>query len=530
MRLLSLVLFVALPLCVQCAIFQAENGQLIGGATVSTESGVGYITNFKNDADAVRINITGGTEQLYSISFSYRSIYGEKKAKMTLNDKYLGEYLLPQASTWTTIVVAPRNLMVQGLNTLLVSGGWGYWEFDYVETKLTTLPPKPVASGLPVDKNATVEAKYLLAFLQNHYGTKTLSGQQDLADAKWVKDNVGKYPAVLGLDFMDYSPSRVERGATSNDVEEAIEWSQMGGITTFVWHWNAPTGLIDGQGDLAWYKGFNTKATTFDLQSALNEGVNGQNYTLLLRDIDAIAVQLKRLSDLKIPILFRPLHEAEGGWFWWGAKGPAPCIQLYKILYDRITNYHNIHNLLWVWNSVNSDWYVGDEFCDIVSFDYYDDTTPPSHSPSDTTFDKLVELGGSTKIVTMAECGPIPSTNLTFIYQSVWSYFVTWNGFEKNTNLNSLDYLKATYNDDRVITLDELISMYNSTIVDNGTVPATAPATTPATVPSAVPSTPTPGIENNSTVKSTSLFTGSANLIAGNLFASMLIVFFSIWM
>jgi mannan endo-1,4-beta-mannosidase len=111
-------------------------------------------------------------------------------------------------------------------------------------------------------------------------------------------------------------------------------------------------------------------ATDFNVATALADTTNA-NYTLILRDIDAIAVQLKRLQSAHIPVLFRPLHEAEGGWFWWGAQGPEPSKKLWVLLYNRLTNYHKLNNLIWVWNSIAESWYPGDSIVDILSADVY---------------------------------------------------------------------------------------------------------------------------------------------------------------
>lgn len=80
--------------------------------------------------------------------------------------------------------------------------------------------------------------------------------------------------------------------------------------------------IIDEPGK-EWWRGFYADSVTFDLEKALSD-TESEEYKLLLADIDTIAVQLQRLKDAHVPILFRPLHEAEGGWFWWGAKGPEP--------------------------------------------------------------------------------------------------------------------------------------------------------------------------------------------------------------
>lgn len=138
-----------------------------------------------------------------------------------------------------------------------------------------------------------------------------------------------------------------------------------------MWHWNAPVGLYDTD-EQPWYSGFYTEATDFNISTALADTTNA-NYTLIIRDIDAIAEQLLRLQDANVPIIFRPLHEAEGAWFWWGAQGPEPCKKLYDILYNRLTEHHGLNNLIWMWNSLAPAWYPGDETVDILSTDVYAD-------------------------------------------------------------------------------------------------------------------------------------------------------------
>lgn len=70
-----------------------------------------------------------------------------------------------------------------------------------------------------------------------------------------------------------------------------------------------------------------------------------------------------------------------GGWFWWGAQGPAPCKALYNLIYDRLTNYHKLNNLVWIWNSVAADWYPGDSTVDVLAYDSYP-STPGDHGVS----------------------------------------------------------------------------------------------------------------------------------------------------
>lgn len=202
-----------------------------------------------------------------------------------------------------------------------------------------------------------------------------------------------------------------------------------------------------------WWSGFYTYATTFNLTAALVP--TSPNYQLLLRDIDAIAVQLLRLQSANIPVLWRPLHEAEGGWFWWGAFGPEACKTLYRLVYDRLTNYHKLRNLIWVWNSINPAWYPGDDIVDIVGYDSY----PPAgdHGPVSVQWQQLIALVNDKKIVTLPEVGTIPDPDILKLYHADWSYFVTWNGdFIQSDTYNDLAFKKKLYNDPTVLKLQDL--------------------------------------------------------------------------
>jgi len=158
----------------------------------------------------------------------------------------------------------------------------------------------------------------LMEYLKSIYGKKIIAGQQTsqgFSELRAIKKVTGKEPALLGFDFLDYSPSMVEHGAQGVDTDLAIKWWRKGGLVTFCWHWNAPMGLINREPDRQWYNGYNTNATTFNFARGIKNR-NSKEYKLLIRDIDAIAEQLKRLKKEGVPVLWRPLHEAAWGWFW----------------------------------------------------------------------------------------------------------------------------------------------------------------------------------------------------------------------
>ncbi|KAI1284000.1 carbohydrate-binding module family 35 [Xylaria sp. FL0933] len=440
-------------------IYEAEDATLSGVAVDTAQagySGTGYVDGFDDAADKITFTISSDSAKLYDLSIRYAGPYGAKVTTVVLNGGARTDVSLAQTSEFTT-VSGGQILLNEGANTIDIVNNWGYYLMDYIAVSPSApRPPHNVTPSLS-NPNANAAAKALYGYLNSIYGKNILSGQQDPMWLDWVTQNVSKTPAVLGVDFIDYSPSRVERGTTSTAVEDAIAHAGKGGIVTVVWHWNAPTGLYDTAAE-PWYSGFYTAATDFDVAAALSDTTNA-NYTLIIRDIDAIAVQLKRLQDADVPILFRPLHEAEGGWFWWGAKGPEPCKQLWNLVYDRWTNFHGINNVVWVWNSVAPEWYPGDAVTDVLSTDVY----ATGNGPMSAQYNSLVTLGHDTKLIAAAEVGSMPLPAQLEAYEADWVWFCTWGDtFINNEQYNPIDVLKSVYNDEYVLTLDEIQGWRNT--------------------------------------------------------------------
>lgn len=89
-----------------------------------------------------------------------------------------------------------------------------------------------------------------------------------------------------------------------------------------------------------------------------------------------IAIQLGKLQVAGVPVLWRPLHEAEGGWFWWGRAGSGVFVQLWRMLYARLVEHHGLRNLVWVYTSAGDcctshAWYPGDHVVDVIATDAY---------------------------------------------------------------------------------------------------------------------------------------------------------------
>ncbi|CRK24783.1 hypothetical protein BN1708_003901 [Verticillium longisporum] len=436
-------------------LYEAEDATLVGSTRVATElagfTGTGYVTGFEGPNDKLTFTVTSAKQGLYDLTIRYAGIYGNKYTNIVLNNGGTEQVYLPETTDFQN-AAGGQVLLNAGDNTIDILTHWGWYLIDSI-TIAPTAPrgPHNVNANL-VNPNADAPSKALCSYLRSIYGKKILSGQQELEWADWLQQQTGETPALLAVDLMDYSPSRVERqGQVATTVEDAIEFHNRGGIVSVLWHWNAPVGLYDTP-EQRWWSGFYTAATDFNVATALADTTNA-NYTLLIRDIDAIAVQLKRLEDAGVPVLWRPLHEAEGKWFWWGAQGPEPVKKLWNILYERLVNHHGINNLIWVWNSVEADWYPGDATIDILSADVYSQ----GNGPMSGLYNQLVELGNDKKLIAASEVGAAPLPDLLQLYEAHWLWFAVWTApFINDPAWNSLDVLREVYGSDYVLTLSEI--------------------------------------------------------------------------
>lgn len=436
---------------------EAEDAHLHGLQVATATpgfSGRGYVTGFDQDDDRMELTFQAAAG-LCELHFRYHTPFGAKGYAITVNG-IAGAGMLAASGPGFAVQPAGRFLLKDGENTLVMGKGWGWFEIDAFDLIPTApMPPASVQTAL-ADPRATPAARRLHAYLLELYGRKTLAGQQDFGNLRWIAEQTGREPAVAALDLMDYSPSRVERGTKpEGSTETAIEWVRSGGgILTYCWHWNAPTDLLDQPGGKEWYKGFYTKATTFDIAAVLVDPA-GDRYRLLLRDIDAIAGELRKFADADIPVLWRPLHEAQGAWFWWGAKGPQPFVDLWRLLYQRLTEHHALHHLIWVYSPPGNgiaalDWYPGDAYVDVIAPGIYAGRRPSMSAE----WEAAQAAYGGRKLVALGECGDPPNPAIMRGFGTRWSWFATWSGpFIRDV---PAEQLRTVFLDEDVITRDEL--------------------------------------------------------------------------
>lgn len=441
------------------ATAEAEKGVFAGGVTTSTAisgySGTGYVTNFKSSADKVTVTVNVPAKAYYKIVIRYAAPNGQKNQKVAVNGTGTTSVVFKAINTFSD-VDAGKYLFNEGSNTISLQSEWGWIEIDKFSVYSTDNSKNSYAIAAdPVNQAATSETKALYDFLRSNFNKKIISGQtNDWYDK--VKQITGKSPLLRVYDFQHYTQGYaykwVNGGHTfgaedDGSVKAAIDWyNKTGkkGIVGFQWHWHSPFGGKAGTNT------FYTEYTTFDVTKAVVPGT--QENIKIMEDIDAIAAQLKRFQDAKVPVLWRPLHEAGGGWFWWGAKGADASKKLYDIIFDRMTSYHKLNNLIWVWSTPEADWYPGNSKIDMVGHDSYPGAFNYDTKKND--FDILYKITAGEKLIALTENGPIPNPDDCLLLDAPWSLFMTWSDFL--TKENSTQHVKDVYASQNVLTLETI--------------------------------------------------------------------------
>ncbi len=430
---------------------QAELHNIIVGNDAPGYSGTGYLTDITSEDSRATFTVSIEEESLYALYLGYRTPNGQKGFELKVNEEiFTGT--LPQSDTFKNLPIG-KVLLKSGENTFEIHKGWGWYELDYIRLSKTEVPILEYPEDDLIDTLASQKTENLFNYLKSIYGKKTLSGQQTLEDVDYIERMTRFEPAIANIDLIDYSPSRVEHGSNPKSVvERSISWAQKedgNGIIGSSWHWNAPTDLINTSGK-EWWSGFYTYATTFNFAEALAD-TNSERYKLILRDIDAIAIQLQKFEDADIPILWRPLHEASGGWFWWGAQDGDSFIELWRLLVVRLRDYHQLHNLIWVYTTGDSDWYPGDEWVDIIGHDIYTEKGASMSTQWEQTFDQF----NGHKMIALTESGTLPLPKFNETHGTTWLWFSLWSG----------DFIRSIPNNE----LSEVVS--HSLVLNRGDVP-----------------------------------------------------------
>jgi mannan endo-1,4-beta-mannosidase len=317
----------------------------------------------------------------------------------------------------------------------------------------------------------------LLNFLGDEYGKRIISGQMDTS---WtinkkmdmitrVFKDTGKYPAIKGFDLIQLPYNYSPFFGGMEQIEEAVEWwegknngvrllpenPEIHGIVTFCWHWRTGSKTA-----------FYTEKTDFRIpwkNGKLDTGSG--NFKIIIEDMDKAASLLNILKEKDIPVLWRPLHEAAGGWFWWGASGIEPYIALWEFMFDYFTNEKGLNNLIWLWNAEDAAWFPNPDTLDIIGVDLYTE----NYSSLKEEFERARTMAPAGDCITaLMENDRLPDPDECLKENMMWSYFMTWNdmrfseGETRKDNFwtgeyhNPQSHKEKVYNHPLVITLEKL--------------------------------------------------------------------------
>ena len=318
------------------------------------------------------------------------------------------------------------------------------YETDY-EAMKAYFESREVDPTKPVSENAQTNEKTMEVwnYLRSVYGKQVITCQQMMGNECYEDlvfyNATNDLTAMKGYDFIFCTGSY----HSDDMIDEAIEWSkESGGLCAFTWHWNVPKDIDNPDGGYAFYT---SEITNFSQVNAVTPGT--KEYETVIHDIDLIATKIQRMESEGVTILFRPLHEASGAWFWWGLQGRDSATnevfqKLWYMIYDRLENYHKLTNIIWVWNGQNPHTAIHPNAFDIEGLDRYYDQEDISAEALSTYYEKCygelagydkycAELAGmesTGKMMALTECGYIPDPEGIKAANTMWLYYMVWNG------------------------------------------------------------------------------------------------------
>ena len=486
------------------------------------------------DASGITFTVTVEETAVYDITTKVLiKQYDWITSKIVVNGVEAGSMLTTPRNCDSSYVIAASAKMKVGENQITV--GNQAIGVDYITVERHPDPEFKI-SAAPVTPNASESARKVYSFLRENFGKKTISGMMisdqnfnynygDMkiippggctpADScKYTDEQVswkgqtdiaefykhsGHYPAIGGFDMLFAAGGHHEegwfRGYTENNLLMTEDLWNMGGIPTYTWHWKVGEDTVFYTKDTYPMNGFNasgctegvkgtsesntcfnyTKAFKGDKCAEIDE--TSQEYKNIVADVDIVSGYFKQLQEKGIAVVWRPLHEASGGWFWWGTASAECYVQLYRLVFKRMVETNKLNNLIWVWNintdpafgydysALNAAWYPGDDYVDIVAVDIYDPLN--NHNSAANYYNKIVSDVGTNKMIALSENGAIPDIDSIAEDKAYWSYWMTWSQTWSGNFLEKTptDMWKRNLDDERIIALDNMPG-WNNVVAD----------------------------------------------------------------
>ncbi|HEY3280740.1 MAG TPA: glycosyl hydrolase [Armatimonadota bacterium] len=320
----------------------------------------------------------------------------------------------------------------------------------------------------PADPHLIPEARQVLSYLHSIYGKRVLYGQAtnhgpgvgEYPNAVATYKAAGKYPALVSIDLYGWNPPHW--GSSYKTVLQAYIdgarkwWEERHGLVTMQYHWGSPL-RPDGT---AWV-GDPKDAPHVDVGRVVTPGT--EENRAAMEDLRQTADYLQQLADARVPILFRPLHEIDGGWFWWtDRQKPENTAALWRMIYDYLVNRRKLHNLIWVYSAgVQKDpvefrkrFYPGAQYVDIAGVDIYSNQAGQDyHTDAYQNYYDVMKQVAPGKMLALCECDTVPNPRVMASQGPMWLYCLPWWAPGKD---NPPDWVKQVANDPLMVTLDKL--------------------------------------------------------------------------
>jgi len=252
----------------------------------------------------------------------------------------------------------------------------------------------------------------------------------------------GKHPAIWSSDF-GFTGGEDKDSIAHRDlmIEQAKKQFAAGALVSLSWHAVRPVDDEPAPPIVGFQNSVRGKLT--DEQWAQLITLNTPLHNRWTRYVDTVADYLGKLQDAHVPVLWRPLHECNGSFFWWGGRpGPNGTQQLYREMFDRMTHVHHLNNLIWIWDQNVpggrfADYFPGQQYVDVLACDNYGKLR-------DGYYYSMLKLANG-KPIALGELGHPPSPEVLRA-QPRWVWFVIWAGMVDSTTRMIYD---APYTIDR---------------------------------------------------------------------------------
>ncbi|TAL32241.1 MAG: hypothetical protein EPN97_10050 [Alphaproteobacteria bacterium] len=218
----------------------------------------------------------------------------------------------------------------------------------------------------PADPRASATTRDIFNYLSglpNQSSHRLISGQWagygkvDTVELERIEKMTGQRVGLVGADYLGFSHGpRIE---TSSVNASMIAYWNQGALVDIDVHMPNP-----------WTGGGSMDKSVVKFAEVITPGTPA--YKAYMADLDKIAEGLKELQDAGVTVLFRPMMEMDGNWFWWGKQRDFP--KLWAQTFDYLTNTKGLHNLLWVYSAGSRkplEYYPGSQYVDIVGYDAY---------------------------------------------------------------------------------------------------------------------------------------------------------------